>query len=124
MREADVHGLLPNRSKAELAFDALVQIVWGVHDKKLRRTLWRALIRDRSERGGNWRFQVSQLIRRSGSTVDVGHIAFNLITPAEAVRWIESGVSAGRLSRVEANRATEFILAKTNRDGAWKTSIR
>jgi hypothetical protein len=98
-----MHGLLPTLSKAEFAFDALVQIVWGIKDKVLRKKLWRALIRDRSASGANWRYQITALIHSSDSTSKVGRIAFTLISPHEVVRWLERGVAVGRLSRGEAN---------------------
>ena len=108
--------------KAERAFDALVRIVWGVRDKALRRRLWHALFRDRSQQGANFRFQLSELVNRSDSVSEMGRIAYGILSPHEVVHWLERCVSSGRLKRSEANLATDFILQKTDRYGRWKAS--
>jgi hypothetical protein len=108
----------------EIAFDLIVMRVWKIESKALRRRLWRALARDQSREGSSWRFQLRQLVEHHSDRAHFDRILDRQFSPREIVRWLESRVAVGRLSRSEANAAMACVLARTDRDGKWKSSVR
>jgi hypothetical protein len=114
-----VNTITRRSPRLEVAFELFLEHVCRITDDRLRRRLCAALMRDKSQTGVNWRFQVNRLWAGQFDE-QLRQMLHGVFRPREIVLWLELSVTTGRLTRADANAAQEAIFPWVGADGQWR----